>query len=258
MFVTLAAALIWTVSSRFAAPNNNPDMSVPVEIDRHGGVFVDVGVNDSGPYRFIVDTGSSRSIVSETLARELRASVVAKSEMVTSAGSEWAVVVRLDSVSLATARQLNILALVLPDTRVSQFGPGVRGLLAQDFLSRFTYTLDYGHARMHSAAPVSCDAPEAVRLVSAEGRFVLPGVETDGEMLRLVPDSGAEAPVLFRRRISGKTSTRVISVRVGPVRLKDLVARIVERIDPNADGLLPLHYFNEVTFATGGACVVVR
>jgi aspartyl protease len=250
MSVSFVASLIWMMVS--------PHISVPIDIDRHGGVFVDVRINDSGPYRFIVDTGSSRSIVSETLARELRAPVVARSEVVTSTGSEWRMVVRLDSVLLSAVRQLHVLAVVVPDARASEFGPGVRGLLAQDFLSLFTYTLDYRHAQMRSAAPVSCDAPEAVPLAAAEGRFVLPRVEVGGEALRLVPDSGAEAPVLFHRGGSGETPTRIISVKVGQVRVKDLIAYCVERIDANADGLLPLHHFNEVTFAAGGGCLVVR
>jgi predicted aspartyl protease len=256
-YTVAAVALIGVIAGLPPALMNNPDMSVPVDIDRHGAVFVDVHVNDSGPYRFIVDTGSSRSIISETLARELGAPVVARSEIVTVAGSEWRSVVRLDSISLAAARRVDILAPVLPAARLSELGPSVRGLLAQDFLSLFAFTLDYRHARIRWASAPSCSAAEAAPLVEAEGRFVLTLVDDSGMPLRLVPDSGAEVPVLFRRRHARETTTGIISVKVGTVKIQGLVAYIVERGDANADGLLPLHHFNEVTFA-GGACLVVR
>src|SRR5215471_3205374 len=110
---------------------------------------------------------------------------------------------------------------------------------------------------MRSAAPLSCSAPEAVALVAADGRFVLPRVEVGGMALRLVPDSGADAPVLFHRGGSGET-TRIVSVKVERARVKDMVAYTVERADANADGLLPLQYFNAVTFAAGGGCLVVN
>ena len=77
-------------------------------------------------------------------------------------------------------------------------------------------------------------------------------------LLRLVPDSGAEVPVLFRPRHLGETISGTISVKVGSTRFKGLRAYVVDRVDENADGLLPLHLFSEVTFAAGGACLMVR
>lgn len=116
--------------------------AVPLAVDDRGSIVVHVRVNDQGPFKFILDTGSSRSIVSDDLARELAAPVVAQSEVVTSAGSDVRLVVHLASVALdASARVDALLAPVLPAANLAQLGRGVRGLLAQDFLSAFNDTL---------------------------------------------------------------------------------------------------------------------
>jgi predicted aspartyl protease len=229
--------------------------AVPLIIDDRGGIFVQVLVNGRGPFRFILDTGASRSIVADDLARELGAPVVAKSEVVTSAGSDVRLVVRLASVSLASAQADALLAPVVPAANLAQLGRSVRGLLGQDFLSAFNYTLDYRRARLTWDEPLACGAAGTVPLIAAEGRFVAAVEGEKGTPLRLVPDSGAEVAVLFRQAAPVPSLSRV---RVGSATLRDLRPVVVDRDDENADGLLPLHGFGSVSFAARGACLVAR
>ena len=90
----------------------------------------------------------------------------------------------------------------------------------------------------------------------------------------MVPDSGAEVPVLFRApalspgataQVAGMSGdgriarvTAIQKLRVGSVTFRDLRAYAVDRDDEHADGLLPLHTFGSVSFAAGGGCLVVR
>lgn len=248
--------------------------SVPLTIDERGGVIVDARVNGAGPFKFIVDTGASRSIVADDLAREVGAPVVAKSEVVGSAGSDMRFVVRLGSVAVDSARHDALLAAVVPAASLSRLGRGVRGLLGQDFLSAFNYTLDYRRARLTWDEALTCDGRGAVRMIAAEGRFVMALEDHRGAALRLVPDSGAEVPVLFRpTAVSPAASVMVAGVsgagrvaqvtaietlRVGSVTLRDVRAYTIQRDDEHADGLLPLHEFASVSFAAGGGCLVAR
>ena len=263
--------------------------SVPLTIDARGGVIVDARVNGAGPFKFIVDTGASRSLVADDLATDLSAPIVAKSEVVGSAGSDMRFVVRLGSVAVDSARVDALLAAVVPAVRLSQLGTGVRGLLGQDFLSAFNYTLDYRRARLTWDEALTCDERGAVRLTAAEGRFVLALEDQRGAPLRMVPDSGAEVALLFRpstvlrasraavegRAPAARTgpaavvaglsgSNRLVQVtaigtlRVGSVTLRDLRAYAVDREDEHADGLLPLHAFGSVSFAAGGGCLIAR
>jgi predicted aspartyl protease len=230
---------------------------VPLAIDGRGGIVVDVRVNGDGPFKFILDTGAARSIVSDDLARALAAPVVAKSEVVTSAGSEMRLVVRLASIAVASERVDAILAPVLPAAHLAGLGRGVRGLLGQDFLSAFNYTLDYRHARLVWDDAMACDAATSVRMIAAEGRFVMV-MMADGDagtQVRLVPDTGAEVAVLFRGRSPLRSIPRV---RLGAVTLRDLRPVVVDRDDEHADGLLPLHGFSSVSFAAHGACMMAR
>ena len=230
--------------------------AVLLTVDDRGGIVVHVRVNDVGPFKFILDTGSSRSVIADDLARQLGAPVVAKSEVVTSAGSSVRLVVQLASVALdASARVDALLAPVLPAANLAQLGPGVRGLLGQDFLSAFNYTLDYRRSRLTWDEPLACDVPAAVPMAAADGRFVMALEGDGGTRVRLVPDSGAEVAVLFRR----KTAVPEISrVRLGSTTLRGLRPVVVDRDDEHVDGLLPLHGFASVSFAARGACLVAR
>jgi predicted aspartyl protease len=241
-----------TVSASAAERTRPP---VPLAIDGRGGIVVGIHVNGEGPFKFMLDTGAARSLVSDDLARALAAPVVAKSEVITSAGSDVRYVVRLASIALGSARVEAILAPVLPAVNLAQLGPGVRGLLGQDFLSAFNYTLDYRRGRLVWDDRSTCDAADSVRLTAAEGRFVMALENEDGRPVRLVPDTGAEVAVLFQ----GRAAVRPISrVRVGATTLRDLRPVVVTRDDEHADGLLPLHGFASVSFAAQGACLTVR
>jgi hypothetical protein len=237
-------------------------------------VLVDVRVNDAGPFKFIVDTGSARSAVADGLVRELGAPIVAKSEVVTSARSEMHLVARLASVVVGARSDMRvngILAPVLPAARLAALGRGVRGILGQDFLSVFNYTLDYRLSHLTWDAPLACEGPGVVPMSALEGRFVM-ALEAAGP-LRLVPDSGADALVLFGARTAPRPGvgsvedlvgarparkTTIPRLRIGGVTVHDLAAFVIDRAEPGVDGLMPLHHFASVSFAAGGACLIAR
>ena len=194
VFITMTvSAVMATAAERTAAP-------VPLRIDARGAALVPVHVNGAGPFIFVLDTGSSRSIVSSALAREVEAPTVARTTLVGSAGSETGMVVRLAAVAVGSARVANVLAPVVDESRLSELGRGIRGVLGQDFLAGFNYTLDYRRARLTWDERVDCRARGAVATEIVEGRMVMPFRDGRGDVLRLVADSGAEIAVLFNRR----------------------------------------------------------
>jgi hypothetical protein len=252
--------------------------SAELSIDERGGVVVPVMVGAAGPFKFMLDTGATRSLVGDDLAGLLKAPLVARAEVVTSVGSEMRGVVRLARMEVAGARADVLLASVLPAARLRALAPGVRGLLGQDFLSAFNYTLDYRRRRLIWDEPgdVNCSDPSALRLIAAEGRYVV-HLSAGPRALRLVPDTGAEAFVFFHapgkaspalaigsarlRGLAGDLGVRAASAPrlvVGDVTLRDQPAVIVDRRDDNADGLLPLHAFARVSFNMRDGCMVVR
>ncbi|MFL6183176.1 MAG: aspartyl protease family protein [Actinomycetes bacterium] len=248
-------------------------------MDERGGVVVPVTIDGSGPFRFMLDTGSSRSAVADDLASELAARLVARTEVVSSAGPEMHDVARLERVELAGARATFLLASVIPAARLRTIGSEIRGVLAQDFLSEFNYTLDYRRGRLtwDGTGIASCDNRAAVPLVASEGRYVVKVSDGRSQSLRLVPDSGADSLVLFAspRTDDAPTAPGTVSVTgvtgsararkaraprliVGDVTLPNSPAVIVERDYAESDGLLPLHFFASVSFNMQDGCMIVR
>ncbi len=263
-----------------AADRARAGLASDLSIDERGGIVVPVMIGGAGPFNFILDTGATRTLVGDDLAGLLNAARVARAELVSSAGSEMRDVVRLGRVEVAGARAESLLASVLPAARLHGLASGVRGLLGQDFLSAFNYTLDYRRRRLIWDEPgdVNCGDPSALRLIPVEGRYVVE-VPPDGltRALRLVPDTGAEAIVFFHApgkaapaspignaRLTGLTGDRGVraaSMRrlvVGGITLRDQPAVIVDRLDDTADGLLPLHGFASVSFNMRDACIIFR
>ena len=248
--------------------------------DERGGVAVPVTIGGAGPFIFMLDTGSGRTIIADNLAAQLAAPVVARGEVVSSAGPEVHDVARLERVVVAGASADFLLASVIPAARLRTIGSEIGGVLGQDFLSRFNYTLDYRHRRFTWDGPgvAACGHRDALPLIDVAGRYLV-RVTEDGasRSLGLIPDSGSDSLVLFASvrdagHMSGRGDVSLTSVTgraraltvmgpkllVGNVTLPSSTAVIVERDGADSDGLLPLHLFASVTFNMHDQCMIVR
>jgi hypothetical protein len=254
------------------------------ESRRPGEVAVPVTIGASGPFRFLLDTGSTHSAITPRLAEAVAARPIARAAVAASAGTVECLVVALARVSVGPVAVDGLAATQLPDDAGVRLGPGVDGILGQDFLSRFSFTIDYVRSRIvwHDADP---SRPELqtpgirLPLVPSRERFVVelpqPGRRT---ALRVVPDSGADTLVLYddpsiaglvsewapgRAELASPTGTQhvrtgiVDGLRVGDRRLARQPAVVLplrpEASPPAAggvepDGLLPLHLFAQASF----------
>jgi predicted aspartyl protease len=247
--------------------------------DERGGVIVPVTIDGAGPFMFMFDTGSTRTAIADDLVAQLPAPVVARAEVVSSAGPEMHDIARIERVEVAGARAPVLLASIVPAARLRAIGSELRGVLGQDFLSGFNYTLDYRRGRLTwDTIAASCESRGAVPLVSAEGRFVVHATEErSSRSLRLVPDTGADSLVLFApigidesanvrdavavTSATGSTRGRTMpapGLVVGAVTLRNRSAVVVERDAADSDGLLPLHIFASVSFNMRDGCIIVR
>src|SRR5262249_2392138 len=140
---------------------------------------VSVYVDGLGPQRFLLDTGSSRTTISEELARRAALAPVAQTTFVTPTGTSLRPVVRLTNLQVGSARAATLLAPTLSGADVRQLGMDVVGLLGQDFLARFHYTIDYLGSRLiwHDGSEKEDVRPDRRRvrlwLRPSEGRFLV-------------------------------------------------------------------------------------
>jgi predicted aspartyl protease len=270
--VRLAICLAFTVSPPAVAAEDilRPVPPVQLTIGGHGEPIVAVWVNGNGPFRFVIDTGSSHSAVTARLADALRLRPVAKTVVNTSAGMMMSAVVGLESLSLGEVVIRDLLPSVLASNALDWQGP-VDGVVGQDALATHRYTIDFAHRRFLWEEPAGGDAGGAWLPIRFEsGRFVV-ALAQSATTLRLVPDSGTEqlvlyegtpvtnvtvdrhTPTLWLDTVAGRQAVRHVFVRelcLGVDRLHDVPAAILERgpsTDPASDGLLPLRYFKRVT-----------
>jgi predicted aspartyl protease len=257
------------------------DAETPFTLTAAGGIVVPVTVNGRGPFRFLIDTGSTHSVITADLANALGAAVVAKAVVASATASDVLPVVALEQVDLGPA-SVRLLPSVVREMPV----PGeAQGLIGQDLLGPRRYTLDFTRRTIVWHRPGCHQGTETgarVALIATSGRFVAHLPQQDGA-LRLVPDSGSQQLVLFERTgrtlaglerrtgairmrmLHGAADASVASVRalvVGSIVLRDLPATVIPYpgVHPDdADGLLPMHLFDRVTFdGPGGVLVLER
>ena len=77
--LVLAAAIVSTLSAETHCPGNVA--SVPICLINRHQMIVDVSVNHSSPYRFLLDTGTQITLVDPSLANELKLSTWGRAEV---------------------------------------------------------------------------------------------------------------------------------------------------------------------------------
>lgn len=253
----------------------------PFDLLKDGSIVVPVSIAGAGSYRFVIDTGSSRTVISTRLSQQLRLPVVAKTQMVTPAGRSEAFVVRINRLAIGARPEVSVEAAVTAEDRYAD-GQQVDGLIGQDVLAAAIYTIDYAQSAIvwHSEA----DELSGLRLpLDVRDRRILvslPQYHGDPRPLSLIPDSGSDALVLFAHArdkvqftslevgvLSSVSGTKLAhrvqldGLVVGQARLRNPPAVVVDSGESNdvmGDGLLPLHMFSRVTFDVAGGFLIVQ
>jgi len=166
-------------------------MTMPVEI---GGL---------GPYPFIIDTGSQRTIIATELAECLALPPLPPVEIISMAGRVTVSSVRLDALSFGEHAVDSLAALT-----IARADMGSLGIIGLDSLEDKRLTLDFGKRRMEigkSRRPSEVrqdDDAIVVRARSKFGQLILMNSRVDGRRVNVILDTGAEISVgnmaLFR------------------------------------------------------------
>jgi len=252
---------------------------VPFRLMKNDVVAIEVSVNREGPFLFMLDTGTSTTLVSLELAQRLSLAPLDRVRLVTPGGARLVARARLESLAVGSA------AVVDPFVVCVDFGPlrdaagPIDGVLGQNFLERFNYTVDYERRLLKfDEAGASPPVGSRVPLECSRGRVL---IKANGA--RLVLDSGADNLVLFesRRRKpalpversfdAGRLATSagtgfvrtgwVPFLTVGGETFRDLPAALVSSASGEEraeDGLLPTRLFRFLYFNHREGYVVLR
>lgn len=207
--LVLAVLVVPTISAEAHCPGNVA--SVPLHLVNRYLIVVAVSVNHSGPYDFLLDTGTQTTTVDRSLAGELRlamrgAPVVEGIGFQTTASSA-----RLDLLEAGTHGVVNHAVLVYDFPKRESGGLPIRGILGEDFLEHFDMLIDNAHnllclddsgtmravmkgphTPLVSSNQVS-DGNTLSRSLIVEARL-----SDEGPPLRLWLDTGANVSFLFK------------------------------------------------------------
>src|SRR5579862_595164 len=136
-FVSLVfAAAAATLSAENRCPGNVA--SVPLKVINGHQILLDVSINHSGPYTFLLDTGSQITLIDLSVAAELHLNAQGSANVVSAAGSSTsASFAQIDLLEAGAHAVANQTVLVHDLQRVNSTIHPIRGILGEDFLGRF-------------------------------------------------------------------------------------------------------------------------
>lgn len=208
--------------------NPDPDAGtvIPIETDRANRMTVPVSIDGKGPYRFTVDTGAERTIISRELAGRLDLDEGRRT--------------RLHSITEVK----EVGTVVVPDLTVDRTGVshdvhapallqrniGAEGMLGVDTLKSRRVLFDFkkGEMTVTPSASTRRSHPDEIVIKgkSLFGRLVLMDAEIDGQRLWVVIDSGSEISIgnmalrnrlVKRHRVKTLKPVELISVTGGSI-----------------------------------------
>jgi predicted aspartyl protease len=170
-----------------------PDVvaTVATRTDNAMRMTVPVTVDGRGPFHFVVDTGSDRTVVSQELAAQLKLAAGETVTMHSMTGVGSANTVTVPSLTLAgqTTRDINAPALL-------EQSLGGHGMLGIDTLKNRRVVMDFGKRTLTVLRAGEKEAydPDTI-IVTARSKFgqlVLVDADVDGTPITVIIDSGAE------------------------------------------------------------------
>jgi predicted aspartyl protease len=185
----------WMVLAGGLAATASSNVPLPLERDAFGRVTVAVKLGDSGPFRFLIDTGASLSSIAPRVARRLDLSAAGRIRA-TSAGNDGTLaLVRARAIELGWRRLRVPWLVVLPDDRDHPLA-SFDGILGQDVLRQLDYLVDVRRGELWLSPPSALLATYPFTRLDDVSRagpltFARSSVE------RWVIDSGASHVVLF-------------------------------------------------------------
>jgi predicted aspartyl protease len=274
------AALVTVILSLLPTAPAEAGNVTAFELQDDGSVVVPVTIGGTGPYRFVIDTGSSRTVISTRLFRSLNRPALARTLLLTPAGDRVTSLVPLDQLAIAGRPIGNVMAAVLPQDRDA--GGRIDGLIGQDVLANEIYSLDYRRRVIVWHAEGDVLEGERIVVIARNNRLLvrLPQRAHDSHPIELIPDSGAAGVVVFAHAagklrftmheigvlssVSGTRVARRITIEdlvIGDTHLRQHTAAMVPDSRPAGllgDGLLPLHLFSRVTFNVAEGFVIFQ
>jgi predicted aspartyl protease len=286
--IGIILALILCSSALAATPADN-SYALPVRTLHDYLMVISLNINDSGPYDFLVDTGTTTTLIEPELAQELALKPVDRMALTSLANSVAVPRYFLKTLTVGPASVAHLEALATPLPELRALDRRIRGVLGMNFLMQFSFRLDYTKHRLELwPNPETAPVPTGLRLHAEinDWRILVPVASEAAPhgTWKLALDSGISQVLVFQARIrpgavqcapgmacmmnvatnlaaQGAATVLLPEVAIADARLHDVpvvVLRndLLKQADPQ-DGLLPASLFRSVFFDRGSGTIVL-
>jgi hypothetical protein len=141
-----AITAVATVAAETHCPGNVA--SVPYRLVNQHQMIVDVSANHTGPYSFLLDTGTQMTMVDPTLASELHLAQSGDAAVASAGMNASASLTQLVSLEAGSHTVSDLKVMVYDLGNLQAAGLNIRGVLGEDFLERFDMLLDNAHRQV--------------------------------------------------------------------------------------------------------------
>ncbi len=128
--LVLAATIVSTLSAETHCPGNVA--SVPFRLANRHQIIVAVSVNHSGPYSFLLDTGTQMTMIDPSLANELHLSSEGRAEVASVGTHTSASFAQLDQLAASSHAITNQKVLVYDLQNLQATGMNIQGVIGED------------------------------------------------------------------------------------------------------------------------------
>lgn len=238
---------------------------VKIEV-REGRPFVNgVHVNGHGPYRFLIDTGTSMNLIETGLARKIGMNATFEEMVESSLGTSRMPGSDGNLVEVGSVRSGNQRFQFSKLDSLHSVWPDVQGVLGQWFLAGFDYTLNLRARILEFGKQETAGKRTPFRL--HDGRTTLAtslgDLVVDSGAARLVlfgvgPGAGEQMPMLTLTGLQNVgTVARRLIIEGRDVWRGNAVA-LPDRSEPGVAGLMPLSMFKSVYICNSESYVVLE
>jgi Aspartyl protease len=262
LLAVLLSALL-TISTHLTAAAETTHPNIKLKILSGRPIVDGVYCNGKGPFRFLIDTGNHSNQIDAHLAQKLGLAPTFQVQLYTPSGSSRVPGTKVDKLTLGSSEATGQAFLITSLEGVHALSPDIQGILGQEFLSHFDYTLDFQHHELTLGDSSVTGAHVPVRMV--DGLMAVPTSQGD-----LVLDSGADTLFLFRESshsasaqisaASGSTASvsleKVYGLQIGE-RLYHPAGAVFHPVPAATHaGLLPANLFHAIFICNSAGYVV--
>lgn len=164
------------------------------QADAADRMTVPVRIDGNGPYRFLIDTGSQKTVLSTDLAARLALPPVERRRIVGIAGTEIADIAVLDEFGLGSRSFYGLSVLLFESRHI-----GADGIVGIDSLQNQRVLLDFARNRMAIGNARTLGGNSGFEIVVTArrraGQLIMTKAEVDGVRTDIVIDTGAETSI---------------------------------------------------------------